>query len=103
MERFKFFDGIAHKYRQHGQNTKIWLGRFDFQLRIKNKDDYRKWSEIPPFITPENMPLFNVGKMTVDTIREIRDDELERRNRILEQNQRLSATYKNIRDILEGK
>ena len=63
FQRWKIIDNIAFQYRKNeGKSTKIWHGRSDFLLLVKDKNDTTKWSEVAPKIIPENVLVdFDVG------------------------------------------
>lgn len=98
MDRYKIYDGIAYAIRKKGKQTRIWNGRHDFYLRVKDKDDLRLWGEIPPLITPHNMPLARVGKVSKETEVEIKDNENNRIDEIIRRN-KLKEQFKDIMEM----
>ena len=47
MDRYKIYDNIAYELRKRGKQTRIWAGRHDFYLRVKDRSDLRMWGKYP--------------------------------------------------------
>ena len=81
MDRYKIYDNIAYELRKRGKQTRIWAGRHDFYLRVKDRSDLRMWGGNTPIII-----LTRVGKMMHDTKKEITEEENYKIENILERN-----------------
>ena len=63
-ERHRDIQSLAYNLRQKYKNqilTNIRLGRHDYILRMKEKDDNSKWSEVPQVELPQTIRPFQVG------------------------------------------
>ena len=86
FERFKYIDHLAWETRKRNKKTKIIMGKHDFLLLTKDKNDNQPWQNIPPRII-NNLPEFNIGKLNENDKkeemkqREERRRELENRNK----------------------
>ena len=86
--RFQYYDNAAWQSRQRGNRTKIIIGRHDFLLLTKHKSDTQNWNNIAPRIL-ENLPDFNVGKMSDE-------DDKEEEKRIKERIENLKIKNEEI-------
>ena len=66
--------------------TKIKLGKNDYLLCIKPKNDQTPWSKIAPLIEPKNIPLFEVGTLAAELKNKLNNEAAERRNKKIEYN-----------------
>ena len=62
-QRWKYIDSIAWGYRQKGFRTKVFIGKQDYLLNVKTKEDATKWGDLAPIII-EGSPEFDVGQLT---------------------------------------
>ena len=69
------------------------MGKHDFLLISKNKEDKTPWSNIPPRILSD-LPEFKVGKLNEDD--KIEDDKMikERRKKMMEKNEKIKEEEK---------
>ena len=77
--------------RKEGYFTKIREGKKDYLLLAKKKEDKTPWGKIAPRIEPANLPLFEVGRLTKETIVKIREEEAIRRKEQIERMERMKA------------
>ena len=64
-QRWKIFDNMAWQYRRQGKSTKIYHGKTDFLLLVKEPNDPQKWADIAPRFVPEKLLVdFDIGKLS---------------------------------------
>ena len=86
LKRWQEYDKLAFIMRQEGYNTKIREGKKDYLLLAKKKDDKTPWNQVAPRIAPFNLPMFEVGRLSEETIKTIRIDENKRIKRKIRKN-----------------
>ena len=59
--------------------TRVKIGRFDYNICSKDKNDLTPWSKVIPHIEPQGLPLFNVGKIDDKLELKIKNDENKHR------------------------
>ena len=67
-------------FRKDGYNTKIRDGQHDYIILAKKKDDTTAWNNLSLMIEPEDLPLFEVGKLKPETKQKLLNDQIKRRN-----------------------
>ena len=63
LARYRFIDSLRYNINNKGQKAKILLGRYDYKLVIKERDDETKWGDIPPALIPDHFPEIIVGTL----------------------------------------
>ena len=67
----------------------------------KQKDDNTPWNKIIPYIEPEGLPLFNVGKLDEITEKKIKNDENERRNEKINVMKEITEQINEFNELME--
>ena len=93
FQRWKIFESMAWQFRKEGKSTKIWHGKTDFLLLVKEKSDIQKWADIAPRFIPEHLLVdFDVGKLNEEDeeyynqLQKDRYDENVAKNEVLKEN-----------------
>ena len=102
FERFQSVDHTAYQIRLRGMKTKIHMGKYDFLLMTKMKNDKRTWNNIPPRIL-KDLPDFNIGKLNEND--KIEEDKLiiERREKMMEKNEKIKEEEMRKKEEIEKK
>merc|ERR1712002_1007120 len=88
------------QYRQKKQcRMRIWLNRKGYEVRVQKNGDNIKWGKVAPLAPSLKEPMANIGPLSADTIKEIKDDLEERIWKINSTNKRIeeSNKYRNNR------
>ena len=92
FQRWKIFDTMAWQYRKEGKSAKIWHGKSDFLLLVKEKNDTQKWSDLAPRFVPEHLLVdFDIGKLNKEdeeyynVLQKDRYDENVAKNEVLKE------------------
>ena len=88
-ERFRKLDQYAYEIRKRGQQTKIYNGKYDYKLIVRNRGDKTKWSEIPPIVNPMDLPELRVGKLSEEDKKMDELNKLERREKAKERKEKI--------------
>ena len=60
-KRYREISAICKIYRENGNYTHIWIGNYDYNVYVKNKDDKRSWKEIAPVYINIEVEGFEIG------------------------------------------
>merc|ERR1712002_238339 len=92
FQRWKIFDTMAWQYHKEGKSAKIWHGKSDFLLLVKEKNDTQKWSDLAPRFVPEHLLVdFDIGKLNKEdeeyynVLQKDRYDENVAKNEVLKE------------------
>ena len=77
LKHWLIYDKLVYIMGKDGYSTKIREQKWDYFL-LSKKDDIMLGSKIAPRLEPEYLPLFEVGRITEETINKIRSDEKNR-------------------------
>merc|ERR1711895_306349 len=100
LDQYQFLESIALQYRQKKHcRTRIWLNRKGYEVRVQKNGEDLKWSKVSPLAPSVKEPIANIGPLSEDTIKELKDDLEERIWRIHKTNERIaeSARYRQSR------
>ena len=103
--RLLAYDSETYCFRKSGYNTKIRDGKNDYLILAKKKDDTTAWNNLSPMIEPEDLPLFEVGKLKPETKQNLINEQNKRRNdriekqKIKEQEEKISEAQETQNEI----
>ena len=75
-KRHREINAICKIYRNtNNVNTHVRIGKKDYKVFVKNKEDVRPWSEIAPLYLPSELSKFEIGIIAKEkTNKRLRDD-----------------------------
>ena len=80
-ERWRYFNHAAWQIRkEENKKAKVLVGREDFKLIVKEKEDKTRWGDIAPIWVEGNIPEFNIGQLSEEDKKE-EDAEKERKKK----------------------
>ena len=92
--KHNIISNIGNQLKNRDLWYKIWATSSGFDLRVKSKTNMAPWKSIKPVIMPINMPIANVGKMSIKMENEIIKMENARTNAQIEDQEE----YENEKD-----
>merc|ERR1711895_30436 len=98
MDQYQYLESIAQQYRQKKNcRSRIWLNRKGFEVRVQKIGDNVKWGKVAPLAPSVKEPMANIGPLSDETIKELKDDLEERIWKIHSTNKRIEETnrYRN--------
>merc|ERR1712002_803380 len=72
---YQLLESIALQYRiKQSMKTRIWLSHKGYEIRMQKQSENTKWSKIAPLAPLLEEPLADIGPLSDETIRELKDD-----------------------------